>query len=287
MRTTARPVLGGCAPDPAMWTEKHEKEASFQRTKRLRRAMDALAQGALLPREIQEEFGSEAVADLVLRAKAIVDQRQMAAYMRKKSRTWCLDAPRPPGLTVLHNKRIFIDRQARTVMDAAELDNRMVQLGAIAEPLRESSDCFVVPDVTASGQRVLWNAMLSGGLVVSVAFFLAGHGPSVMHKPAIKTRRKVGFSEGFRAARPILMNICLTRLAARGAAWTVCADRGAFLAARRPRGHPAETVAFLAEAEAGDGDPELAFAKRLTAASAPAFLAVVQRAESRTGMCLR
>ncbi len=286
VRTTPQGVVGGCAPDPATWTKQHEQEVCFQQKKRFRRAMDALAQGSLLPREIEEEFGSTAAADLVLHCKAIVDERQTAAYVRKKARTWRLDAARPSGVAVLQNKRIFIDRQARAVMDAVAIDNRLVQFGAVAEPLRESADCFVVRDVTAPGQRILWNTMLRGGVLASIAFFVTGRGPTVRYKSAIKSRRKVWFSETFNATHPILRNICLTHLAAHNAAWAVCANRDAFLATRRPRAHPAAgTLAFVTEGETGD--PELAFAKRLTASSAPAFLAVVHREDSHTGMCLR
>jgi hypothetical protein len=45
---------------PEGWTDRHEKEATFQRNKRLSRRIDSFARGQLLESEIDDELKQQA-----------------------------------------------------------------------------------------------------------------------------------------------------------------------------------------------------------------------------------
>ncbi len=274
-------------PCGELWTAKHQHESALQRSKRLRRAVDALREGALLPHEVTQEFGSEDVATALRTAIVSAEKKGIAAYVRKKQRLQQLQRKRPAALATLCGKRIFIDRVAAATIARNRLDDRLTELGAAAEPVRENADCFLVSDVTNPGQRVLWNVMLAGGAVVSVQFFLTGTGPVVAYASSLRIRRKVWFSEAFKAAHPVLMNIVTVRCAAAGVKWKVVPNREALLTEAR-RNHDAGrsatmTLVFLAAGEIGEG--AFAFTKRLTSQTAPTFLTIVRRDASNTGMC--
>ena len=93
------------------------------------------------------------------------------------------------------------------------LDGVLDAVGATAEPVRQTADAFVVPNVTQPGQRALLNAGLAGGIVLSLPSLVTGVGPRVSYCRALETRRIVWFSETFQHYHPGLMAIFLARLA--------------------------------------------------------------------------
>ncbi len=273
--------------DDTVWTEKHEAESQFQLRKRLRRAMDAYGEGSMLPQEIAQEFGSEELAGMIVRARDSTDARSRAAYKRKQDRQRAMDAARPEVIAqFLAGKRLYIDSSSRATISNAVLDRRMATLGLQVVGNREDAECFLVVDVTKPGQRIAWNAALVGGSLMSVPFFLTGHGPVITFNMALRTRRKVWLSAGFHAAHPPLLGIVLRRVAGPGVRWALIPERDQFLASKRPgRRNCAEWLAFVTNAEVAD--PQLAFAKRLTALTALQFLSVVRRDVSSLGVCSR
>ena len=116
---------------------------------------------------------------------------------------------------------------------------------------------------------------------------MGDEGPVLTYARALRTRRIVWFSEAFQASHPNLMNIVHVRRTATGVKWKIIADRSEFvevLNKRRDAGRGStETLAFVASPEASA--VELGQAKRLTAASAPNFLAVLRRNTCSMGVC--
>ena len=68
--------------------------------------------------------------------------------------------------------------------------------------LRWESAVFIVDDVSKPGQRIQWAAVLRGGCVVS-----RGLSSFIVYNAAIKARRWVWISDGFRTAWPAVFNI--------------------------------------------------------------------------------
>ena len=295
-RGAGRLHTGGCAPvhvDPAGpappgWTDQHTKEVQFQRQKRRCRALDALREGALLPAEQRAEFGSEAGASAAQITATAADEERMRAYLRAHGRTVALR--KKPAPLCLSNKRVYIDRKTVASLPGTRLDDRLAELQATAEPVRERADTFVLQDLTAPGQRVLWNVMLAGGTLVSLPYLLTGTGPVLSYKRAVSTRRSVWISEAFHLAHPTLVNIMIIRLAAGPPVrWKIMASREEFVAAAaRNRAAARSTWAFLAFVCASQmGDADLAPAKRVAADTATAFLAELERERCAAGMCCR
>ena len=120
-------------------------------------------------------------------------------------------------------------RARRQLRARAALDRALDAVGATAEPARETADAFLVPNVTQPGQRVLLNAGLAGGIVLSLPSLITGVGPRVSYRRALETRRVVWFSETFQHSHPALMTIFLARLAeARRNLWAIVPDREDF-----------------------------------------------------------
>ena len=132
-----------------------------------------------------------------------------------------------PAAEALRGKRVHVDS---AVASRAALDGALEAVGATAEPARETADAFLVPSVTQPGQRVLLNAGLAGGIVLSLPSLITGVGPRVSYRRALETRRVVWFSDTFQHNHPALMTIFLARLAeARRNRWQVEPEREVFL----------------------------------------------------------
>ena len=78
---------------------------------------------------------------------------------------------------MLRGKRTHVDCAVRAKASRAALDRALDAVGATAEPDRETADAFLVPNVAQPGQRVLLNAGLAGGIVLSLPSLITGVGP--------------------------------------------------------------------------------------------------------------
>ncbi len=272
------------------WTEAHEAEKNFQRKKHFKRALQAMQEGALLPAEQTTLFGSEEAAQVAAAASSYLQSKKISTYVRKQAlkRLRRSIANAPTFQDVLCGKRVYVDgRLVAAVLGAGALDRTLADNAASAEPVREKAQCFLVPDLSSPGQRVLLNAGLSGGTLLSPKCVSVGAGPFVTYQRALAVRRKVWFSDAFKATHATLMNVFLVRLADVAAGpvrWAVIADRGEFarLAHRNRRG-PTALLAFIAKDEVADVD--LRNTKRLVAGELLRFLAHIDRNNSSTAMC--
>jgi len=244
----------------------------------------------MLPSDLRQEFGSEDLAHRFLTAATAAQKKQLVTYVRGVKRKRADAAERPVAAKLLQSKKIYID--PRVPLPRAQLDGRLEELGASAEPSRERAEVFVVPDVTQPGQRVLWNAALAGLLVVSLPYFIDGQGPVLAYQCALRLRRTVWISEDFRTAHPSIIAIIVARLASasRGAQWTVAQDLQHFQRAvdrcTQQRRSLTEVPAFVTHDEYARGEVALG-GKRLTSEAALGFLAKLHRGVSSIGVCKR
>ena len=268
-------------------TEKFDvvEEALFQRRKRFKRALDSMRENSLIPAEQVADFGSVESAQQVLATsnhllRKRVDERFRESQRKKMSRSHA-----EPAAEALRGKRVHVDSAVvRAVASRAALDGALDAVGATAELAQETAGAFLVPNVTQPGRRVLLNAGLAGGIVLSLPSLITGVGPRVSYRRALETRRVVWFSETFQHSHPALMTTFLARLAeARRNRWTVVPEREDFLDRVRRNARKTIFLGFVAKRELGDD--ALQGAKLLTAETLVPFLATFARLSSSTAMC--
>ena len=237
--------LAADAPAPLVDVHTEEfdvvEEALFQRRKRFKRALDSMRENSLTPAEQVAEFGSVEGAQQVLAASNYLLGKRVDERFRKSQRKKLSRSHAEPAAEALRGKRVHVDSAVvRAVASRAALDGALDAVGATAEPARETADAFLVPNVTQPGQRVLLNAGLAGGIVLSLPSLITGVGPRVSYRRALQTRRVVWFSDTFQHSHPALMTIFLARLAeARRNRWQVEPEREVFL--ERVRRSPRKT----------------------------------------------
>ena len=233
------PAAAPLAAEPGdAWTDAHDTEVRFQQQKRFRRALDALQQGALTPAEIMTEF-KDVIGDdddndggAALRLLGVVNEvqaKQRNTYVRKNLATHASSQRRAgPAEHVLRQARIFLDHRGTAHSSAAELEARLAALQA-CEASRQDATSFVVADVSTPPQRILWQAVLGGGILMSFPFFLSGVGPVIAYEAAVKLRRVVWLSDIFLEHHNALAHIVLMTMSKAGAAWKCVADRTNFV----------------------------------------------------------
>ncbi len=296
-------LIGQCSTVPpelldgsAYWTGEHTKEAELQRRKRLHRALDCVQEGGMLEHEVVAQFGSTAAAAAAAEQRHKKRRHNLRAYVSRKKRCrWLAPAARTPA-QLLSGKRVLVDAKVVHVAPAVDLDQRLADLGAVPEANMQCADAFLVADVASPGQRISWNAMLGGGVLLSVPFFLGGCGPVVQWVRALDIWRRVWISGAFREAHPQLTSILIARMASPGSRWRGLRSleeyMTAALKAHQAKRSPSENIAFVTQQEVAEvsdvSGGGVAFnLKLLTSESALAFLAKVRRGGSTIAVCRR
>ena len=261
------------------------EEALFQRRKRFKRALDSMRENSLTPAEQIVEFGSVEGAQQVLAASTYLSKKSVGEHFRKSQRKKASRSRAEPAAAALRGKRVHVDSAvARAVGRRAALDEALGAVGAAAEPARETADAFLVPDVARPGQRVLLNAGLAGGIVLSLPSLITGVGPRVSYRRALETRRVVWFSDAFQHSHPTLMGIFWARLAgARQNRWAVVPGLEDFCDRARRNARKRMFLGFVTKREVGDH--ALRVATVLTSETLLPFLATVDRLGSSTAAC--
>jgi hypothetical protein len=118
----------GVGPGTEGWTEKHEKEVVFQRSKRVRRAIETMEQGALLPHEQNQELGDPDMANMVLQGSQRAERDRIVGYLKRHNQKLIARSPRVTATVLLDHKRLFIDRTVVGAIRQTRLDNRLAEL---------------------------------------------------------------------------------------------------------------------------------------------------------------
>ena len=158
-----------------------------------------------------------------------VQAKQRNTYARKNLAMYASSQRRAgPAEHVLRQARIFLDHRGTAPSSAAVLEARLAALQA-CEASRQDATGFVVADVSTPPQRILWHAVLGGGILMSLPFFLSGVGPVIAYEAAVKLRRVVWLSDIFLEQHSTLAHIVLMTMSKAGAAWKCVADRTDFV----------------------------------------------------------
>ena len=122
-------------------------------------------------------------------------KREHKRSLNHKNKAIALSNPTRP---ILMGKRIFkcsdVVIQHRVNFHAALRSLKMI---TVTE--RTHADVFLVNDVTRPPQRVIWNAILSGGIVASLPYIMSHgeRGPCLVYKKAVDSKRVVWCSPRF------------------------------------------------------------------------------------------
>ena len=273
---------GGGAP----WTEKHEKERTFQQQKRLKRAMDAMGQGALLPTEQVEVFGSEEIAQEALATHLADRTRKLAKYGRGRLRTRNMQNREPPTLNgVCEGKKIWMDRSTEAVLGGDAVNSRLRTLRAVRVSDRHEADVFLLQDVTSPGQRVMWNAMIGGLSLISIPFFLGQKGPMVSYQAAGLLHKKVWLSGAFIDCHPCLGHIICAGMEVDSNKWEMLNDSEfADIASSQRRQQKSKLLPFVVSADVDKFAAWLPARAFVTNDNAISKLAKLDRARSSMGL---
>lgn len=281
---------GGRAPagdgDDSGWTAKHELEREFQEQKKLKRAVETMEQGALLPSEQVAIFGSEENAMESLAAYRSMRKKNLSAYIRQRlARRAMQNRHAPTPEVICKGRQVWLDEEAiHAFSPTASMSSRLRHLGATRALDREHADVFVLADVTRPGQRTMWNAVLGGLTLMSVPVFLGQQGPMVAFKAATSLQRKVWLSAGFIERHPSIRRIICARMEAVNVKWRMVNDEE-FAQAAEPRRRSRQIVlAFVTQTELPILSPLLPAKSLITQATGLERLANLDRARSSTGL---
>ena len=139
-----------------------------------------MQEGALLPAEQTTLFGSEEAAQRAAAASSYLQSKKISTYMRKQTLKRHRRGNACTFQDVVCGKRVYdvVDgRLVAAVLGASALESVLADNAASAEPVREKAQCFLVPDLSSPGQRVLLNAGLSGGTLLSPCLLYTSPSP--------------------------------------------------------------------------------------------------------------
>lgn len=172
----------------AGWTEGHDKERTFQAKKRQKKEIQALADGFLLPGEVQPELHAALVERTSKDAKADAEakrahrKRQLmntrAKLNLKAGMAACISAPDDGGLLV------------------AMLTSKGLRL---EDELSVNTQVLIVADPSNLTKQQKWTAALVGLLVCSPASVLGDSGPFLKYKPAVYAGQRLHLTDAFKA----------------------------------------------------------------------------------------
>ncbi len=227
-----------------LWSEKHQKEEHFQDSKRLTRFMEVLDQGYALATE-DTPGAQEAL-------KLWRDHEHQVAtdYFKGKAK---LHALRCAKDTDVASQKLFVTPGAN-VGDEQEFKRALGKQGLQRTHDRLAADLFLVPSIEAPGQRNLWCAILSGGMLCTLKYLMSsGHaGASLALKPAITSKRQVWCSADFVTKHPEVHNILCAKVRSPASRWKWITSKEELLrqgGKRSAAGHGGEVVAFVTARE--------------------------------------
>ncbi|CAK0831689.1 unnamed protein product, partial [Prorocentrum cordatum] len=191
------------------WTDKHEKEQDFQKTKRARRMF--LNRGELL----DDELADPEVQEEMKQQQSNQDKRdkeRLADTKRKELRTT------GGGLGNMNGRSAFIDQDA----SSDELSANLLRKGANVVDQRCGAQTFVVRDPASTSTRIHVSARMTGAWICTSRL---DAGPVVKYKAKLDIHKKVSLTTDFKNAQMAVANI-IKRIATTfpGSKWKILED---------------------------------------------------------------
>ena len=211
------------------WTEDHEKEVRFQRTKRRCIEREAFTAGHLLHHEVDNTIAQEA------RQQESTFQKN-AAKLRRAAERQSLNvaAGGQQSLECWRKTRVHVDPAFR---NDSKLAKAMGCLQMTMVPQEDdklaSVDVFVVPDVACPPDLVAFVAKIQGRTLMPPAVLKGERaGPIVAYWPALGMKRLVFLSDRFKAESSEAAGLLHTMVASGGSRWTLLDTANAFETAK-------------------------------------------------------
>ena len=274
----------------AAWTERHEKEACFQRAAHAKRQCAAVQEG-VLP---MEALGPEATQQM-----ANFQEQEQTRQRNLDSRQQLLAKTRtPPQAPNIHGSRVFVHEEAMAVLNRWQnqwlLKCRQAQLRLVQD--KATAQVFVTMNPTAPGDRIQCVAAMNGAVLCTPELLAAPPGVAVQLKRALSLPRHIFLSvacnDRHRAMMCLIQRVCHLPEARCRWTWYLEADgaerQALFFARARKRGanHRRELTTLLTPGQLKSAAFE-AFPNCMTLSS---FLTAIHRVDARftqLGLCKR
>ena len=226
------------------------KNTIFAMNKLIKRKVEALQAGTLLPSEVDDELHAAAAEEaqkIEKRGKELEAKRRRHVVFTKVKTV--------PGCSALGGEPIYVEP---SVMQF-DLKKRLAPMVCVNDVCKAKH--VVLANVTAIGQRAKWVVNLLGGWIFSVEAALGREGAALKYKCALDICRRVWISQAFSESHPIIRNIVDHALATKaGHRWKLLADKAAFVGAKNEaiaKKHSATVIALLTAEECHDADLEV------------------------------
>lgn len=208
-----------------VWSDRHDKEVTFQAAHRHLRALDATNRGHLLDEEVTPEMAALATA----RKKHVASLD--AGSARAAARLAAEAAPKPPAPLSTWTVHVDPGLRADSILQAS-----LHELGCNQAEQFFFNDVFVVPDVVHPPMSVRWCASIAGSRVSDPEFIRSRgtHGICAKYNPSLRMKRFVWLSAAFRTAYPGIASI-LDAFCSLNVGWKPIPDLRGYLLRERMR----------------------------------------------------
>ena len=226
------------------WTLRHDQEMSFLSKKAQMRKLNGVNLKECLPHEVSQQ-DSAGAEDLSIQVHASEQSRKRAFARISQGRV----ASPPSEAEIKHCAVSFLD-SCYTV----EACSTLIRLGSTVVPATESSMIFAPNPSILESELVRWHCILIGAWVLQPAVVSGRPCISIKYKAALQVRRKVWFSDAFKATCSDLWNLIQAHLGLQMSAWKVLPTIEQFIEekGKAKARRSSSIVALISDAEASN-----------------------------------
>lgn len=192
------------------WGKEHAAELEFQEVKGWSNKFGAVAAGIIKLSELTPLERS------AFREWQNLEESGNATYQKQRERK---AAALPARLSLdLAGMAVYVDGKIHGSDAGFSAALRQHKLRRVHDRVR--ANIFMVDDIRAPGKRVSWAATLRGGVIATQDYIASGgaHGPSLVFKAAVNSKRCLWCSEDFVAQHPEIHKLLMA--CSVGSSWT-------------------------------------------------------------------
>ena len=240
-------------PSDEHWTQKHEAEAQVQKKRRRERALETAAHNGLTTEEMHQEIGHDSAQAVAAHKAARIEKvtRYQANKLKEARQT---EKAMQSISAICYGKKDYLSA-AKPATGNAALDRHMTSMGAMFESSTLKAEVSVVNDIIQPPGNLLWNAFLSGSVLLSAQAFCSGNGPAVKYISTMSIPRSFFCTTGFQSDFSELAGVIVARAADRDSKWKLLSDSHQFSEALKKaqakQRAASELLAFVTESEIG------------------------------------
>jgi hypothetical protein len=202
-----------------VWTPEMQAEVDFQDAKRQKRLIVSEIEGHTLSKDLPTGFENKK-AEFLKRAREN-DNKHIANDKRRNAGLALLSGVSRPTVVKLRDAKVFLD--ARLDKDVNRDACKNAGMKQVLD--KNKANMFVVPAFNNMGQRILWNCILRGCVVMDTNYIKSSgnSGTIVVFHAAVETRKQLWMSPRWCARHPTLVEIIETAVRSRVSTWTMLA----------------------------------------------------------------